>query len=153
MTATRVRSLMRAATPFALMGALAVAFPGCSRDVEPRVAIAQVSGKVLFNGQPPTGAQVLLHPQGHALPAGVAAAATVQDDGSFQPRIYGDEPGVPPGNYVVTLQWFKIVEGEGGAGRGPNVLPREYARSETSPLKVTVKDDGPTAIGPIEIRK
>jgi hypothetical protein len=137
----------------ALTGALVVAVPGCSRDEEPRVVTAPVSGKVLFNGQPPAGAQVLLHPQGHALPAGVAAAATVQSDGTFQPRIYGDEPGVPPGNYVVTLQWFKVVAGEGGAGRGPNVLPREYGEPDRSPIKVTVKGDGLNEIGPIEIRK
>jgi hypothetical protein len=153
MTATGRFTSARAATAFALTSLFAAAVSGCSRDEELRVAITPVSGKVLFNGQPPAGAQVLLHPQGHALPEGAAAAATVQADGSFQPRIYGDEPGVPPGNYVVTLQWFKVVEGDGGAGRGPNVLPREYAQAQTSPVKVTVKDDGPTAIGPIEIRQ
>jgi hypothetical protein len=141
------------AAAFVLIGLLTTTLAGCSRDDEPRVVTAPVSGTVLFNGQPPAGAQVLLHPQGHALPAGVAAAATVQSDGTFQPRIYGDVPGVPPGNYVVTLQWFKVVAGEGGAGRGPNVLPKEYARAETSPLKVTIQEGGPTAIGPIEIRK
>jgi len=149
MVGTRLSAPIRTATLFALVAAIA----GCSHDDEPRVAIATVSGKVLFNGNAPAGAQVLLHPQGHALPAGLAAAATVQEDGSFQPRIYGDEPGVPPSNYVVTLQWFRVVEGEGGAGRGPNVLPKEYANVDTSPVKVTVKDDGLNEIAPIEIRK
>jgi hypothetical protein len=150
---TILYSRTRTATIGALAGALVVAVAGCSRDEEPRVVTAPVSGKVLFNGQPAAGAQVLLHPQGHALPAGAAAAAIVQSDGTFQPRIYGDEPGVPPGNYVVTLQWFKVMAGEGGAGRGPNVLPREYAKAESSPIKVTVKDDGLNEIAPIEIRK
>ena len=54
------------------------------------------------------------------------------------------------GDYVVTVQWFKLVTDDGGSGAGPNVMPKEYASPTTSPVKVSVKG-GPTEIPPIAI--
>ena len=54
------------------------------------------------------------------------------------------------GEYTATVQWFKLVVGDGGAGRGPNVLPPKYSRAETSPIKVAVKSEA-TQLQPIVI--
>ncbi len=143
----------RSGLSVSLAGLLALACASCSEPPEPKINVSPVAGKVSFNGEAPVGAQVLLHPQGHALPDGLAALATVKADGTFRPSIYGDGSGVPPGDYVVTLQWFKLVGGDGGAGPGPNVLPKAYGKPETSPIKVTVKDGDRNEIEAIEIRK
>jgi hypothetical protein len=131
---------------------LAVVCHACSEVSEHRVAVSPVTGSVTFNGQPATGAQVLLFPKGHALPDGAAAAGTVKDDGTFQASIYSDGSGVPPGEYVVTVQWFKLEQTDGGAGRGPNVIPTAYGDPEKSPVKVTVAEGGQTEIEPIRIK-
>lgn len=132
--------------------ALAATCYACSDSTDHRITVFPVSGKVLFNGQPAAGAQVLLFPKGHALPDGSAATGIVKDDGTFQASIYSDGSGVPPGEYVVTVQWFKLVQTDGGAGRGPNVIPARYGDPEKSPVKVTVAESGQTTIEPIEIK-
>jgi hypothetical protein len=85
------------------------------------------------------------------LPDGTAATGVVQADGHFEASIYSDGGGVPPGDYVVTVQWFKVAESPGGVGRGPNVLPKQFADPDSTPLKVTVVPGKVTAIEPIVI--
>ena len=135
-----------------LFAGLLIVGSGCADESEPQVTVAPVTGSVTFRDQPATGAQVVLHPRGHALPDGTAATGVVQADGRFDASIYSDGNGVPPGDYVVTLQWFKVIEGPGGAGRGPNVLPKQFADPDSSPLKVTVAPGQVTSIEPIMIR-
>jgi hypothetical protein len=130
-----------------LSAAISLSLAGCGGET--RVPVLAVSGHVTVNGEPAEGAQVFLHPQGHELPENVGAIGTVKSDGQFAIGSYESSDGVPPGNYVATVQWLKVVETEGGAGRGPNVLPTEYASPETSPVKLTVKD-GPAEL-PIDI--
>ena len=130
---------------FALIPVLALV-SGCG---EKRVRVVPVTGKVSFQGQSPAGAQVVLHPvSATTVPANFAATATVNGDGTFQIAGYENGDEAPPGDYVATVQWFKIVESEGG--RGPNVLPPKYASKDSSPIKITV-GSGPTAVPPIEI--
>ena len=128
--------------------ALAIGLTGCGKS-ESRVKVYPVSGTVTFNGEPAEGAQVILHPQGHALPENLAPLGTVKADGSFQIGVYENNDGAPAGDYVATVEWLKVVQTEGGAGRGPNVLPAEYAKADTSPVKLTVKQE--TNDLPIEI--
>lgn len=137
--------------PLLAAGALAT-ICGCGDESEPRVTVAPVTGTVTFRDEPAAGAQVVLHPRGHALPDGTAATGVVQADGRFGASIYSDGEGVPPGDYVVTVQWFKVVDSPGGAGRGPNVLPKQYADPDATPLKVSVAAGSPTDIEPIVIR-
>src|SRR5262245_8432753 len=119
-----------------------VAALGCKSEA--RVPVFPVSGKVSFQGQAPAGAQVILVPAaGSKLPKDLAASATVNDDGSFQIDTYAKGDGAPAGEYVATVQWFKMVTTDGGTGRGPNVIPEKYAKAETSPIKVSV-NKGPT---------
>lgn len=120
------------------------------------IPVYPVSGKLLVDGEVPTGAQIVLHPQGHTLPEGIAATATVKEDGSFSVSIYGTEPGVPPGEYVATVHWFQHLGSESQGKRGPADLfvsmhsdrvrsepavPPIYSSPSSSPLRLTVRED------------
>lgn len=134
--------------PCLFIASLMVLLPGCG---EKRVPVFQVEGQVTFDGQPPVGAQVVFHPDGHTLPDGDVAIGTVRDGGKFDVNIYGTG-GIPAGNYIATFQWRKLVETDGGVGAGPNVIPEKYSKPETSPVKVTVTE-GTNVLDPIVISK
>jgi hypothetical protein len=119
---------------------------GCSSEV--RIPVFPVSGKVTYQGHAPVGAQIILHPVKYSGPDSVAPVGTVLDDGSFKVTAYDPGDGAPQGDYVATVQWFKITKEAGGPG--PNVLPKKYADPKTSPIKITV-NSGPTDVPPITI--
>jgi hypothetical protein len=121
---------------------------GCGSDG--RVPVFPVAGTVSFNGEAPVGAQVVLHAVVHPSPHDVAPTGVVREDGSFKITSYELDDGAPLGEYVATIQWFKIIEEAGAGARGPNVLPVEYASPETSPIRLTVTREGGT-IPPISI--
>jgi len=133
------------------LAGLAFVLTGCGSR-EPRVPVVAVSGKISFQGQAPAGAQVVLHPVAKSAESNVAPSGTVKEDGTFQISAYDQGDGAPPGEYVATVEWFRIIStGEGSGGRGPNVLPPQYASPQYSPLRVTVKSE-PTDLPSIEIR-
>jgi hypothetical protein len=119
---------------------------GCG---EARVPVYPVTGKVTFQGKPPIGAQVVLHSVSPAAANDVAPTGIVRSDGSFAISVYDDGDGAPQGEYVATIQWFKIIPEQGG--RGPNVLPIKYASAKSSPVRVSV-GSGPTTVDPIVIK-
>lgn len=129
--------------------AVALTSAGCGYS-DNRVPVVTVSGKISYQDQAPAGAQVVLHPVSKSGESDVAPSGTVQDDGSFQISAYHPGDGAPPGDYVATVEWFRIVATEGGGGRGPNVLPAQYANPTSSPIRVTVRNEA-TELAPIEI--
>jgi hypothetical protein len=138
---------------FTIYGLLLVApllTVGCSS--EKKVPVFPVSGKISYEGQVPAGAQVVLHPQGHTLPPDVVATGNVQPDGTFKIGVYDAADGAPAGDYVATVQWFKVVEQEGGGARGPNVIPEKYSKPDQSPLRISVKS-GANEIPPVNITR
>jgi hypothetical protein len=133
-----------------LLPALALLTTGCGESRQP---VYPVAGKVSYQGLPPVGAQVVLHRQGGS-PAGappLVASGVVKDDGTFQIGSYDANDGAPPGEYVATIAWHRLITDAGGSGRGPNVLPPQYSDPLNSPIKVSVKD-GPIQLNPIELR-
>ena len=135
---------------FCAVGLALAMISGCG---EQRVEVYPVKGNLYFQGEPPIGAQIVLHPTTPAespLAAEVTPTGTVAEDGSFSITTYDPGDGAPVGDYIVTVQWFKLVNDDGGTGRGPNVLPSKYASPRTSPLRLTVPEGG-TEISPIEI--
>jgi hypothetical protein len=124
---------------------------GCSKS-EVKVPVVPVTGSIKVGNEIPVGAQVVLHAKGHSLPSGVSPTGRVAEDGTFKLSIYGAGEGVPAGDYVATVQWYKIVKGEeGGTISGPNVIPEKFGNPATSPLLVTVKNE-PTQLEPFLIR-
>jgi hypothetical protein len=133
-----------------LAPALAV---GCGG--ESKVPVYPVSGQVRVAGKTPEGAFVALHPKAQPdVKAGAAEpprpSAQVKPDGTFAVSTFGGGDGAPAGDYVVTIEWRPLVHENGDVKAGPNVVPREYTRPESSPLRVTVKP-GENALTPIEI--
>lgn len=133
---------------FALAAVLFSGFSGCGERLLP---VVPVSGKVLVKGQPAAGAQVVLHPVSADPEKVFSASGKVQDDGTFKIGLHTVDDGAPPGDYVATVQWFKLVQTEGGAGPGPNVVAQEYGDPKRSPLRVTVKDES-TELAPFDLR-
>ena len=131
-----------------ILAAPLAALTGCG---EKAIPVVPVSGKVLFQGQPAPGAQVVLHPVVKETDRVFSATGKVQDDGTFKIGVNVDGDGAPPGEYVATVQWFKVVQSDGGSGPGPNVIPVTYSDPAKSPLKVTVKN-GPTELEPFQLR-
>jgi hypothetical protein len=67
-----------------------------------------------------------------------AADALVEPDGTFTLSTYTANDGAPAGDYVVTVVWPKPLYDDLGKP-GPNQLPANYAKVETTPLKAIVK--------------
>lgn len=123
----------------AAISLLLVAASGCgSGQDSSRVQVYPVNGEVNFRGQPVPGAVVTLHPSTEAPQPAPVPRANVVRDGTFAVSTYDGGDGAPEGEYVVTIVWFKPVLKDGDLRAGPNVIPRKYARPETSDLRVTI---------------
>lgn len=145
MTRPNVR---RSAMPSPLVARMALAWAvagfaaGCGKP-EGQMAVHPVRGKVMMDGRPAAGVDVVLHP---AAPLADKDAdyprAGVGDDGSFAISTYGKGDGAPAGTYRVSIL--------GGAGVGDESLQvqkskgpdpfKKYKNPEESGLTVTVKD-------------
>jgi hypothetical protein len=115
-----------------------------------KLSVYPVTGKVLLDGTAPEGAAVVLHPLDDSLtirPRGVVGA-----DGTFRLTTYLPSDGAPIGEYKLTVQWNKSVDVDGEPVPGPNLLPAELARPESTTFKVAVQS-GKNELAPLEIRK
>lgn len=112
---------------------------GCGH-VEATVPVYPVTGHVTVGGKPAEGATVTLNPVGVPVLKSVAPKVTSKPDGTFAFSLYTAADGAPKGDYVVTVQWFKMVSDGGSSGAGPNVIPAKYTNPDTSPIKLTVKE-------------
>jgi hypothetical protein len=126
-----------------LVAALSIAVAGCGASPDPdRLAVFPASGKISFNGKVPDGAYLALHSKTKAkAPNGqeVVPSAQVKSDGTFQLSSYAANDGAPTGEYAVTIEWHKTIkQAAGDPMLGPNLLPPQYSRSQTSPLTVTI---------------
>lgn len=131
--------------PLLLSALLVLAVAGCG---ESRLETFPVTGKVTFDGQPPIGAQIVLHPLDRSQESDVVPSGAVKADGAFDISAYESGDGAPAGEYVATIEWYKIVPDLGGPG--PNVIPKKYASEKTSPIRVKVESK-PTTLEPIAI--
>ena len=76
----------------------------------------------------------------------------MQPDGSFAASTYDAGDGVPQGEYVVTVQWRKIVKSGSDYVPGPSLLPAKYSRPETSDLIIRVAA-GNNNLPPIALKR
>jgi len=111
---------------------------GCSRSND-HLAVHPVKGKVLFDGNPVTGALVVLHPQQADATQAVRPLAYTKDDGSFAIATYDAGDGAPKGRYVATVEWLVRPKGkEDEQIVVPNKLPARYGNPTSSRLEVDV---------------
>ncbi|QDV39436.1 hypothetical protein [Tautonia plasticadhaerens] len=126
---------------------------GCSSgDGE---ATYPVSGRVVVGGEPAAGAFLVFHPTSGSVPAEAGRpAAQVRSDGSFDLTTFDESDGAPAGDYAVTVEWRKLIHNGAEAVAGPNVVPAEYGRPESTPLKVTVVEgENPPAEFQIDVTR
>ena len=133
----------------ALCGALLV---GCGQPKFDRAAVVAVEGSVAFDGKPLPGAMIVLHPK-IATPAGSPTPrAQVAKDGTFRFTTYDANDGAPPGEYVATIAWYRLVGKGSDVQAGPNVLPPKYSHPKTSKWEVRVAEN-PTRLPPVQLRR
>lgn len=114
---------------------LVLSLPGCGGGEFAETA--EVSGVVLYKGQPVAGAEVNFHPaEGHP------ATGRTEPDGRFVLSTYAAEDGAVPGTHTVTVQLFPEEGGLPGMevqSTGAAAIPEKYADPGVSPLSREVK--------------
>lgn len=146
--------------------ALLLAMPACGPK-EFHHPVYPAGGAVTYRGKPVENAAITFHPADPAtiaLPDGkqgpeIAHPTTRTDaDGKFALSTYYTDDGAPAGDYRVTILWApqtlavgkkKAPDGDEevaphqAASRPKDKLGGKYAGPETSPLRASVKPDGP----------
>lgn len=123
---------------------------GCGDGKPGPLKVYPVTGTIKFQGRPAAGAAITLFPKDSSIPEEIRPNAIADETGHFDLGTYGDVDGAPEGDYAVAVTWRPLVQSNGSASPGPNVLPARYALPETSQLTVTVGDDE-TELKPIEL--
>jgi hypothetical protein len=113
-----------------------------------------VAGKVLFNGEPLSGALVSFHSTAGPLDSGPPVGLS-KSDGTFSVAT-GDVEGAPTGTYKVTIICSETPKVEGGGLSTGGVETRDrlqgkYANSEASQISVTIKE-GPNALETFDLK-
>lgn len=126
---------------------------GCGSEVsDDRPARSKVTGKVTLDGAPVENARI----QFHAANNKQGAIGKTTADGSYTLTTFEAGDGALPGDYVVTITKTEVADGlseeeklkmqEMGrpipSPKTTEHMPRQYTKSSSSPLKVTVTADG-----------
>jgi hypothetical protein len=123
---------------------------GCGGKAEAeRVPVYPVEGAITFRGQPMPGAFIVLHPMTPNEKA-PAPRAEVTKEGALRVSTYNAGDGAPEGEYVLTIQWNKLVKNGNDVVAGPNVIPPKYSKPETSGIVVQVAA-APNTLQPIKL--
>jgi hypothetical protein len=146
----------RAWNAAAALGLLALAWGAISlargQGGPERLAVYPLTGTFAFEGEPAMGAALVLYPKDESISA--RPRAMVNEDGTFAVTTYEPGDGAPPGEYKVTVEWRRPVNGQHGGGDDlppPNVLPPAYSNPRTTPLVVAV-EEGENEFPPITFR-
>lgn len=119
---------------------LAVLTPGCGADLP----MTPAHGRITYQGEPLKFGVVMLHPA-----KGQIAQAEIAPDGTFQFSTFGDNDGVVPGSYKVSVLCAeghdpnrrKSSPGEAGMSLGRSLIPLNYTRASSSGLTATVSEN------------
>ena len=127
------------------IGALALSCISCGNGLSP------VSGKVIYKGQPATGAAVFFKRQGGDPMNEHTIMGLVQEDGSFTLVCGAQGKGAPPGDYDVLIEWKQSPKR--GKDRNRPVADKfkgRYADPNRPLLYATVKP-GANTLPPFEL--
>jgi hypothetical protein len=125
---------------------------GCGKSKPEQVPVFPVNGAVTFDGRATPGAMIVLHAKSGASANMPTPRAQVEGDGSFRFTTYKTGDGVPSGDYVATIAWYKLVGKPGDYQAGPNVLPPKYANPKTSSWEIRVADQA-AQLPPVQLRR
>lgn len=134
-----------------LAGLLLIGLLFLVRSLEPHDSgMYAVTGAVQIEQGVPSGAFLVLHPVHRHATLKALPRATVGPTGRFEVGTYDRADGAPEGDYVVTIEWRPLVKQGEESIPGPNVLPLEYSKPDTSRLRVRVAR-GANEVGPLHI--
>jgi hypothetical protein len=108
-----------------------------------------VTGSLLINGKPASGARIILAPEEDDVPT---PAGQIKEDGTFSLTVYDDElrvfevPGDPVGEYSVLV----LMPREPGVFMSPDRLGCVYSKKENAKHKVQI-ELGENRLDPIRI--
>lgn len=106
---------------------------GCSGNT-PAVPTWPVEGRVLFDGKPPVGAQVVFHSAASNGAASIHPMGQVDSEGKFTLTTFAANDGAPEGDYDVTVVWW-VAKNDRAA---QNRLPARYQQPARSGLRAKV---------------
>ncbi len=131
--------------PLPLIAVQALLLCGCGNDS--RVVVHPTQLRVLFNGTPAIGAEVLLHPKSEELRAKqIFPNGRVNAEGLVELTTYEAGDGAPAGSYAVTITWTQSLGGSDDpeAAESPtDRLAGRFANPEKSGLEVEITSEGP----------
>lgn len=118
---------------------------GCGRSKGDRVTVYPVTGKVLVNGQPAEGVNVIYYAEGSA-PEGIrmpVPADVTDTNGVYELTSYVQGDGAPAGSYKVAAVWDeKPPANFSGVFEPKDRLQGRYASPDKSTLKAEVPEGG-----------
>jgi hypothetical protein len=139
----------------ALFAAAVLATASCSGT---RVTdLSVVRGKVLYKGEPATGAQVIFHPRKEQGGQTLIPTGVVEQDGSFTLVTNNKDQGAPRGDYYVFVIWTEDRAPAGKRkGRKIKAVPEDvfkgkYADHRHPRFKAQVKE-GTNELPPFELQ-
>jgi hypothetical protein len=126
-----------AAIGWVLSTLAALALFGCGPSRDPNLPpTANVSGKVIYQGEPVTVGTVTFHPEGDGNPA----VGLLGEDGTFSLSTYAPGDGAVVGKHSVTIDIPPPLDGT--SPEDAFSVPDPYTSPETTPLKVEVSEEG-----------
>jgi hypothetical protein len=135
---------------------LILVLAGCGKGGPSHVS---VSGTVMLNGEPLSGALVTFIPTGST--PGIGAEARTGPDGGYQLTDRRGKPGTEPGTYKVTIGKRLMPDGSEVPPDDPTPPIRSPARESLPPncsdrdrteLQVVVPEQGGTLDFPLQVR-
>jgi hypothetical protein len=150
-------SSLRTTSVLAAMGLTALICSSCTRGE----SLYPVRGQVFFDGQPATGALVVLHPADDNSPEATRPSGYVDATGTVKlasylmsSRSFGD--GAPAGEYIVTVLWLppnvKEYSSKHPNSELPDKLQGRYSQPGNSTLRAKVLEQ-PTELPRIDLKK
>jgi hypothetical protein len=123
---------------------LSLGLSGCSSSDGAQLGVlAEVVGKVEFEGKPTPGAMIEFFALEDDAAPEMRTFAVVDADGRFSAITAvpdGSTKGAVPGDYAIAISWSKPLDPtDKDSSMGPELLPRKYNNKKTSGLEFLVK--------------
>jgi hypothetical protein len=142
------RSLSGLSLLLSVFGGL-VWIAGCSSGTAPAPKLVPVAGKVVLDGTPLTGANVIFIPKDKT--KGTGGSGVTNADGKYEARHQSNKVGIEPGTYMVLFSKIAMPDGSSiPAGKNAadvgaaEILPQPLSNPdpEFAPNIVTITETG-----------